>query len=147
MALVQGMAPNYYLFGVPDGSVAGLALTVSVGEAAEPVSYSAESSFRPGLPLQATLLRLCEQSRRALRPMGIAPQSIRVGLPVLSDPAIHGTFAAPDLRGFNPAQRALIVLDQDQSAWLFSPLRPVDDLVATVRTEAAGAPSRNRDAA
>ncbi len=121
VALVQGMAPNYYLYGVPDGSVTGLALTVSIGEAVEPVLYSAESSLRPGLPLQATLLRLCEQSAAALRPMGVAPQSIRVGLLVLSDPALHGTFAAPDLRGFNPAQRALIALDQDQSAWLFSP--------------------------
>ena len=147
VALVQGMAPNYYLFGVPDGSVTGLALTVSVGEAVEPVLYSAESSLRPGLPLQATLLRLCEQSAAALRPMGVAPQSIRVGLLVLSDPALHGTFAAPDLRGFNPAQRALIALDQDQSAWLFSPRRPIDDLVATVRTGGPGAPSRNRDAA
>ena len=95
VALVQGMAPNYYLFGVPDGSVTGLALTVSIGEAVEPVLYSAESSLRPGLPLQATLLRLCEQTAAALRPMGVAPQSIRVGLLVLSDPALHGTFAAP----------------------------------------------------
>jgi AmmeMemoRadiSam system radical SAM enzyme/AmmeMemoRadiSam system protein B/AmmeMemoRadiSam system protein A len=136
VALVQGMSPNYYLFGVPDGSITGLALTVSVGETAEPVLYSAESSLRPGLPLQATLLKLCEQSAAALRPMGVNPQQIRVGLLVLSDPALHGTFAAPDLRGFNPAQRALIALDQDQSAWLYSPRRLVDDLVAAVRTEA-----------
>ena len=136
VALVQGMAPNYYLFGVPDGRVTGLAVTVSIGEAVEPVLYSAESSLRPGLPLQATLLRLCEQSAAALRPMDVAPQSIRVGLLVLSDPALHGTFAAPDLRGFDPAQRALIALDQDQSAWIFSPRRTVDDLVATVRKEA-----------
>ena len=31
VALVQGMAPNYYLFGVPDGSVTALAVTLTNG--------------------------------------------------------------------------------------------------------------------
>jgi AmmeMemoRadiSam system radical SAM enzyme/AmmeMemoRadiSam system protein B/AmmeMemoRadiSam system protein A len=135
VALVQGMTPNYYLFGVPDGSVTGLALTVSIGEASEPVLYSAESSMRPGLPLQATLLRLCEQSAAALRMMGAAPQSIRVGLLVLTDPALHGTLARSDLRGFDPARRALFALEHDASAWIFSPRRAADELLAAVHKE------------
>jgi AmmeMemoRadiSam system protein B len=129
------MAPNYYLFGVPDGSVTGLALTVSLGEALEPVLYSAESSLRPGLPLQATLLRLCEQSAAALRQMAALPQSIRVGVLVLTDPALHGTLAKADLRGFDPARRALIALEQDHSAWIFSPRRTSEELVSAIREE------------
>jgi AmmeMemoRadiSam system radical SAM enzyme/AmmeMemoRadiSam system protein B/AmmeMemoRadiSam system protein A len=135
LALVQGMAPNYYLFGVPDGSVTGLALTVSIGEALEPVLYSAESSLRPGLPLQATLLRLCEQSAAALRPMAVSPQLIRVGLLVLSDPALHGTLARSDLRGFDPAGRALLALEQESSAWIFSPRRAAEELVTAIQKE------------
>jgi AmmeMemoRadiSam system radical SAM enzyme/AmmeMemoRadiSam system protein B/AmmeMemoRadiSam system protein A len=135
VALVQGMAPNYYLFGVPDGSVTGLALTVSLGESPEPVLYSAESSMRPGLPFQATLLRLCEQCAAALRPMGVSPQSIRVGILVLTDPALHGTLARADLRGFDPARRALIALEQDQSAWIYSPRRGAEELLAAIHKE------------
>jgi AmmeMemoRadiSam system radical SAM enzyme/AmmeMemoRadiSam system protein B/AmmeMemoRadiSam system protein A len=135
MALAQGMAPNYYLFGVPDGSVTGLALTVSLGEALEPVLYSAESSMRPGLPLQATLLRLCEQSAAALRQMAAPPESIRVGVVVLTDPALHGSLAKPDLRGFDPARRALIALEQEQSAWVFSPRRTATELVTAIGKE------------
>jgi AmmeMemoRadiSam system radical SAM enzyme/AmmeMemoRadiSam system protein B/AmmeMemoRadiSam system protein A len=136
VALVQGMVPNYYLFGVPDGSVSGLAVTVMVGDSMEPILYSAESSFRPGLPLQATLMRLCEQSAAALRPLRVSPELIRVGLLILTDPALHGSVATPDLRGFDPARRALLALEPDNNTWIFSPHRTADDLTATLCKEA-----------
>jgi AmmeMemoRadiSam system protein B/AmmeMemoRadiSam system protein A len=134
LALVLGWAPNYYLFGVPDGNVSGLALTVSSGGIAEPL-HVAELSFRPGLPLQATLFRLCEHAAGAIRGTAVRPESIRVGVTLLSDPALHGTVRAPDLRGLDPARRALVAIDRDRSAWIFAPSRPADDLLAAVRGE------------
>jgi AmmeMemoRadiSam system radical SAM enzyme/AmmeMemoRadiSam system protein B/AmmeMemoRadiSam system protein A len=134
-ALVQGLAPTYYLFGVPDGNVSALALTVTVGEGVEPLLHSVESSLRPGLPLQATLFRLCEQAAAALRQAAVAPSAIRVGLTVFSDPALHGTLTRSDLRGVDPQRRALVGLEQDHSAWVFQPDRSADDLLSDVRHE------------
>jgi AmmeMemoRadiSam system protein B len=132
VALVRGMAPNYYLFGVPDGNVTGLAMTVVIGPGAEPAIQSVESSLRPGLPLQATLMRLCEQTAAALRQSGVNPDAIQAGLTVLSDPALHGTLAAPDLRGFEPTTRALVALEHNHSAWVFAPKRGEGDVLAAV---------------
>src|SRR5258707_1696960 len=130
----MGWTPNYYLFGVPDGNVSGLALTVSAGGDAGPL-HVAELSLRPGLPIQATLFRLCEHAEAALRGSGFAPESIRVGMTLLSDPALHGTVRAPDLRGLDPTRRALVAIEHDRSAWIFAPGRTADDLLTAARRE------------
>jgi AmmeMemoRadiSam system protein B len=120
---------------VPDGNVTALALSVFGGEAAEPLLHTVESSLRPGLPLQSTLFRLCEHAAATLRQSGIAPESLRIGLSVFSDPALHGSLGTPDLRGLDPAARALVALEQDHSAWIFAPRRTAEELLATVRGE------------
>lgn len=139
LAIARGMSPNYFLFGIPDGTVSGLSMTVDVGSgrAPEPL-HSSEISLRPGLPLQSTLMRLCERAAGELRGIDVDPGSIRVGLTVLSDPAMHGTIAAPDLRGLDPSRRALVAIDRDRSAWIFAPDRPADELLAALRHEASG---------
>jgi AmmeMemoRadiSam system radical SAM enzyme/AmmeMemoRadiSam system protein B/AmmeMemoRadiSam system protein A len=137
VALARGMAPTYYLFGVPDGNVSAVALTVTLGEAREPLLHSVESSLRPGLPLQSTLFRICENVAGSLRQSSVALDAIRVGLSVFFDPALHGTVAAPDLRGLDPARRALVALEHDHSVWMFAPTRPAEDLIASVRSELA----------
>src|SRR5205807_10651955 len=103
VALLRGRTPSYYVYGVSDGSVSGLSLTVGVDDPAGPRHF-VQRALRPGVPLQATLFRLCESVAEALRAESVAWRSLRVGLTVLSDPALHGTVRAPDLRGLAPAR-------------------------------------------
>ena len=84
LALARGLTPNYYLPGIPDGNVSGLMLTVDEPDGDEPRHYF-QLSLRPGVPLQATLFRLCEHAAQALRQALAGPRAIRVGLTVLSD--------------------------------------------------------------
>src|SRR5205823_6322698 len=69
----------------------------------------------------------------AMRQNGIAPESVRVGVTVLTDPALHGTLRTSDLRGFDPSGRALVAVEHDRSALLFAPRRTADDVLATIR--------------
>src|SRR5512135_1564449 len=132
LALVQGRTPSDYLAGISDGDISGLALTVEVTGGAEPLHF-VQLSSRPGVPLQATLFRFCEQAAQTLRGSALPPGSIRVGLTVFSDPAIHGTVLEPDLRGLDPAQRALLMIEHDKNAWIFSPTRSPEALLAAVQ--------------
>lgn len=128
-ALVRGMTPEYYRTGFPDGNVAGLALTL-IGPGAAGPRHLVQISLRPGVPFQATLFGLCEAAARSVGPAGVPP---RVGLSVFTDPAMHGTVAEPDLRGLDPARRALLLTENDTLAWVFDPSAGPDDLVDTVR--------------
>ncbi len=113
LALARGLTPNYYARGVPDGHVSGLTLTVTVPGRAEPI-HVGQLAMRPGVPLQATLFRLCEAAANG-RPERRAPTTdVRVGLSVLTDPALHGTVADPDLRGIDPARRALLLIERTE---------------------------------
>jgi AmmeMemoRadiSam system radical SAM enzyme/AmmeMemoRadiSam system protein B/AmmeMemoRadiSam system protein A len=129
LALAQGLTPSYYAPGVADGNVSGLALTLWDPSRAEPL-HLFQLSFRPGVPLQATLFRLCEHAARVLqgRPAA-ALGSLRVGATVLSDPAMHGTARDPDVRGLDPARRALLLIERDKSACVFSPSSSPEELL------------------
>jgi AmmeMemoRadiSam system protein B/AmmeMemoRadiSam system protein A len=137
LALARGMAPNYYAYGLADGNVTGLALTIDAGQGGEPLQV-VQIALRPGVPLQATLFRLCESAAQAVRASNHSPDAIRVGVTVLADPALHGTLHAPDLRGLDPSRRALLVLDQGQSAWAYSPGRSPEQLLEVVRGQVDG---------
>ena len=48
---------------------------------------------------------------------------------------MQGTIREPDLRGLDPARRALLVMEHDKNAWVFDPEKSPDDLLAAVRSE------------
>jgi AmmeMemoRadiSam system radical SAM enzyme/AmmeMemoRadiSam system protein B/AmmeMemoRadiSam system protein A len=133
LALVRGATPNYYLPGCPDGTVEVIALSVRVGDQAEPSTFS-QLSLRPGVPLQATLFTLCETAAKTLAASRLAAADlnrIQVGLTLLYDPAMHGTASAPDLAGVNPQRRAVLVVEYGRSAWVVDPSRTVQQLLQT----------------
>jgi AmmeMemoRadiSam system radical SAM enzyme/AmmeMemoRadiSam system protein B/AmmeMemoRadiSam system protein A len=131
IALAHGMAPNYYVFGVSDGTVTGVVVTVRAQGLAEPLHF-AQFSIRPGLPLQATLFRACEFAANTLRQQTAPLGAIQVGVTVLYDPAMHGTLDNPDVRGVDLAHRALFLLEHDKSACVFSPGVDLQEGLATV---------------
>lgn len=134
LAHLRGLTPDYYLPGFPDGNVAGLALTLDLAGRAGPLHLT-QISLRPGLPFQATLFGLCEAAGRALARAGDPPPSWSVGVTVLTDPAMHGTLGAPDLRGLDPARRALLLTHQDKSCWVYAPRSTPNELLAAVREQ------------
>lgn len=132
LALAQGMAPSYYAFGVPDGTVTGAAVSVNVPGLAEPRHFL-QLALRPGVPLQATVFKLCESAAQWLRASFARLDSVRVGVTIFYDPAMHGTAGDPDLRGLDPATRALLLFEQDKSACVFAPHATADEAFAKIR--------------
>ncbi len=94
--------------------------------------YFSQISFRPGLPLQTTLFRMCEIAARSLRGRWRPGSSWRVGVTLLYDPAMHGVASAPDVRGVSTRSRACLLIEQEKTSCVFSPRMSPDQLVASV---------------
>jgi AmmeMemoRadiSam system protein B/AmmeMemoRadiSam system protein A len=130
--LLEGSTPNYYLFGVADGEVHGIAISIMRPGNPEPL-HIVKLSLRPGLPLQTTLFSLTETAARALAAEGIYANqvdSLAVDVSIYYDPAMHGTATAADLRGFEPAERALLVAERGRSAWMINQEHSGQELLA-----------------
>ncbi|MDX1948008.1 MAG: AmmeMemoRadiSam system radical SAM enzyme [Pirellulaceae bacterium] len=130
--MVHGATPNYFAFGLADGNVCGAVVTVVDGQGREIMSVN-RLSLRATLPLQSTLFSLTEILAQALPQMRIdSPETIdaRVGLTILTDPAMHGTVAAADLRGFDPRRQMLVVVERGKTAGVFDPTLSPNDLLA-----------------
>jgi AmmeMemoRadiSam system radical SAM enzyme/AmmeMemoRadiSam system protein B/AmmeMemoRadiSam system protein A len=139
----RGATPSYYLPDCLDGMVHGAALTVYRDGDRQPV-HVAQVSLRPSIPLQATLLNLAEAAARLFsnRRSADTAAANRVGLTILSDPAMHGTVGDPDLRGATPDRRALIVQAHDTLTWQFNPQLDSDELLRQTAPAAPAAKSR-----
>lgn len=126
-----GGTPSYYLPGISDGTVYGVALSLVHPRDTAPLHLSS-FSLRRGMPLQATLLNFTSAAARQLEPLGLTRSELnacRTGVTILSDVALHGTLAEPDLRGLDPARRALVVIERDRSAWIYHPHRTGAELI------------------
>ena len=129
-ALASGATPSYYVSGVSDGTVNGLALTLKP-ENANAIHFF-KLSMRPGMPLQSTLFSLSETAANALKSgqIQIPGGNVTVAITLLFDPAMHGTVAEPDLRGIDPARRAVLLLEGQKSAWAFDQAKSPEELLA-----------------
>jgi AmmeMemoRadiSam system protein B len=90
-------------------------------------------SMRPLMPLQSSLFTLCQGAAAALKQRAKSmhgPQSLNLAISILFDPAMHGTVAAADLRGFDPARRALLVAEGQNNAWVYDPDKTAEQLLA-----------------
>jgi len=138
LALRRGATPTYYLPDCPDGTVEGITLWLHL-PGYHPAPRIGQLSIRPGLPLQATLVELAQMAVHMLARGGFGSEdldALRVGMAVLDDPAMQGTVAAPDLEGLDPSSRAVLVIEQGKSAWVFDPHRTPRELVDAAGREA-----------
>lgn len=135
-ALVQGATPSYYVSGVSDGTVNGVALTLKPQNGNS--IHFFRMSLRPGMPLQSTLFNLSETAANALKAgqIQIPGGNVSVAVTLLSDPAMHGTVAEPDLRGFDPHRRALMIMEGQKSAWVLDPTKTPEELLAFAKEHA-----------
>jgi len=121
IAMTTGATPNYYLNNCPDAMVRAIALQVHDSED-NVILTSSKASIRQGIPLQATLHELVEGSARSLQQQHVDAgllSTLQTSLLILNDPAMHGTVAAADLRGFDTAQRTIVVSENTRSAWSY----------------------------
>jgi AmmeMemoRadiSam system protein B len=129
-ALLRHRHAGCYTLQAPDGSVNAISLAVRHPDGTE-LARLARVSLRPGLPLQATLFGMVEQAAARLDATAVAGAP-RLELTVLWDPAMHGVASDPDLRGFDPTGRALLVLEGQRTAWRYDPRASADALLAAV---------------
>jgi AmmeMemoRadiSam system radical SAM enzyme/AmmeMemoRadiSam system protein B/AmmeMemoRadiSam system protein A len=131
---LAGSTPSYYLLDAPDGDVQGISLQVTwlSGPAAQTVHEQLQISWRPGIPLQSTLLEMTKNLAELLRRQGATVDSanLAVNLTVFTDPAMHGTTANPDLRGLDPNRRAIVLVAGRRTVWSWDRHSDADSLLA-----------------
>jgi AmmeMemoRadiSam system radical SAM enzyme/AmmeMemoRadiSam system protein B/AmmeMemoRadiSam system protein A len=135
--LLQGAAPHYFL-GAPDGTLNGVVLFVQRPGSTEVRSLS-RISLRPGVALQATLFSLVQAAAQYLAGQRVNLSDVLaapVGLALLHDPVLHGTVAEPQLDGFDPQKRALLVLERNKSGLVFDASQSPEHLVKEAATQA-----------
>jgi AmmeMemoRadiSam system radical SAM enzyme/AmmeMemoRadiSam system protein B/AmmeMemoRadiSam system protein A len=138
LAVVRGATPDCYAAGAADGNVQGVVLAL-YGPDGRKWLHANRLNLGQALPLQATLYALAEGIGRALVRNGIAPDRLtqaEARLLVLTDPALHGTAAEPDLRGFDPLQRALVAIEGRESATVFAPTRSPHEILGDCARQA-----------
>jgi len=120
-SLLTGATPSYFAFGVSDANVSGVIVSVH-DELGRQLLQSSRISLKEKVPLQSTLFNLTENLAQVLRQqsgMASALPTLQLHLAVLSDIAMHGTLADPDLRGIDSANRAVVVIERNKTASVF----------------------------
>lgn len=140
-AMVCGAAPSYFALGLPDGQVHGLILSLHRADGQE-LLQAHRLALKHGMPLQSTLFALTDGLAQSLGRARVLPNDIlenrcRIGLAILTEPALHGSVAHSDLAGYHGGQHLLLVLEQGRSAALYDPRQPAEQLVQQAAQAAA----------
>jgi AmmeMemoRadiSam system protein B/AmmeMemoRadiSam system protein A len=134
-ALEFGATPNYFAPGLPDENVYGVAITLVDREGHELVQAN-RLSLKGSLPLQSTLFSLTQSMAQAIDRLRLPAEARRQCRPlvtILTEPAMHGTAAEPDLRGVDSQRHLLVVVQRSNSAAIYDPaLTPSELLCAAV---------------
>ncbi|MCE9525881.1 MAG: AmmeMemoRadiSam system radical SAM enzyme [Planctomycetales bacterium] len=142
-ALLSGATPSYFAFGVSDANVHGIVVSVHDASGRQ-LLQSSRVSLREKVPLQSTLFTLTENLAKVLQTQkAIARElpNLKLHLAVLSDVAMHGNVAEPDLRGLRTSDRAVAVVERNKTATVFdqslSPAELLAQAAAAVQVNAA----------
>jgi AmmeMemoRadiSam system radical SAM enzyme/AmmeMemoRadiSam system protein B/AmmeMemoRadiSam system protein A len=130
IALLSGATPSYFFPNVPDGDVTGLMLSL---QGAGPTTHHMQMMLRGSLPLQTTLFKLCQTAAEMLvrrRPTLATINALGINIAILHDPVLHGSVQEHDLAGVDPAHRAILVVECNKNAMVFSPTKPVEEVVS-----------------
>lgn len=132
--MISGGTPSYYSASLPDGTVAGVILTLEKNAAGErEQAHYCQLSMRPGVALQATLFGLCQSAAKMLATTWLADgdsPAVEVGVTILNEPAMHGAVADAHLEGIESAHRAIFVSERNKTSIVFDPSRPPPELLA-----------------
>lgn len=118
VAVVRGATPMLYCGTVPDSTVNGVSLTVTLPGTEQQLNV-ARMSLRDPMPLQSTAFALCEELAASLRRRGFLNGNFQLDLAMAYDAAMHGTVGQPSLGGVDVASRAIMVSERAKTAWCF----------------------------
>ena len=138
VALLTGATPNYFAFGVSDANVSGVIVSVH-DTSGRQILQSSRISLKEKVPLQSTLFGLTENLAVVMRQQkGLvsALTTLKLHLAALSDIAMHGTVAEPDLRGMRTSDRAVAVVERNKTATIFDQSLTPMELLAQAATAA-----------
>lgn len=118
IAVVRGATPMPYCGTVPDSTVNGVSLTVTLPGTDQQLDV-ARMSLRDPMPLQSTAFSLCEELAASLRRRGFLNGNFQLDLAMAYDAAMHGTVDQPSLGGLDVESRAIMVSERAKTAWSF----------------------------
>lgn len=130
-ALIRGATPMYYIGTVPDSTVNGLSINVTLPGGQEVTQ--ARMALRDTMPLQATAFSMCEELANQLRRRGFLNANFNADIAIAYGTTMHGSIEEPSLGGIHPANRAVLISERNRSAWVYDRNATVEQLV----TEAA----------
>lgn len=137
VALLVGATPSFYLPGGYDDQVCGVIVRVAPAGLAEAIEAQ-RILLRPELPLQATLYDLVRAAAGALQRRGVGPHVLQTAgllVAVLWDAAMHGALSAAETGGLTPADRAVMLVEQNKWAIAYNPGAVADQLLAGLREQ------------
>ena len=127
VAIVRGATPMYYIGTVPDSTVVGVSLTVTLPGGQD--LDVARMSIRDPMPLQSTLFSMCEELAASLRRRGFLNANFELHLAIAYDAAMQGSVAQPSLGGIDPQYRGVLINERNRSAWLYDRDKSAEELL------------------
>lgn len=127
-AIVRGATPMYYCGALPDSTVNGVSMTVTVPGGKE--INVARMSIRDPMPLQSTAFSLCEELAATLRRRGFLNGNFELDIAIASQPAMHGTVDQPLVEGVDPQHRGLLITERQKTAWVYDRDQAIDEVLA-----------------
>ena len=118
-AVIRGATPMLYCSTVPDSTVNGVSLTVTLPGTAQEIK-TARMSLRDPMPLQSSAFSLCEELAASLRRRGFLNGNFKLDLSLAYDAAMHGTVAQPSLGGIDTEDRTIMVSERAKTAWYYN---------------------------
>ncbi len=146
VAMVTGGTPSYVIPQLPDMTVNAIVLSMEWGtnEQAENARQGSalQVSLRPGVPLQSTLYQMCQQAAKMFYEQRFVG-SLRVGLTLAFDPAMHGFGGKADMTGVETSERAIVISDSRHCGFAYDPTKNAEELRQLLRKSL---PISSRDA-
>lgn len=127
-AIVRGATPMYYCGSVPDSSVNGVSMTVTLPGGGNQLNV-ARMSLRDLMPLQSTAFSLCEELAGSLRRRGFLNGQFELDLAVASDAAMHGTVDQPMIEGVDTAVRGFLINERQKNGWVYDREKSADEVL------------------
>lgn len=128
-SIVRGATPMYYCGTVPDSSVNGVSMTVTLPGGGNVLNV-ARMSLKELMPLQSTAFTLCEELAAILRRRGFLNGNFELDIAVASDAAMHGTVDQPLIEGVDTAHRGFLINERQKNAWVYDREKSPEEVLA-----------------
>lgn len=131
--------------GLRDVSVNGVSLRLRPPNSAKSIHLT-NLSLRGGGPVQNILLQLGQLGAQQLVAHGVRLDTLHtvgMGLSLFGDPNLHGSLASHDLRGSDPANRAILIIDRNRQGIAYRPDLSSAEVVAEAALQAQAAASES----